>query len=315
MINTYEKEPKVWHFAGIGALGGLLASHFHQEGLKVRLILRNEKRLAEYHSSFLRITSKQFTETSCPEATDIAHLSEAPIHYLVCCVKAYDVLAFLNNIQRHINDKSTIILIHNGLGILEEIQSAQPHLRIIAGLSTIGAYQNAPFSVHSDLNGVIYLGAALGTFAENEIKDVTSAFAMAKIPFRFENDIFPKLWEKFALNCSINLLTTLHSCKNGDLLSQKELLKKMTDEITSVLTAYNVSLTSENLFLKVMHLLQATENNYSSMYQDTKYHRRTELAYLNEHLIKLGIQKNIATPLQRNLVNEFYRRFPPKSYE
>lgn len=313
-MNSYD-ESKVWHFAGVGALGGLLASHFHQEGLKVRLILRNEKQLAEYHNSFLRITSNGLTKISCPEATNIGHLPETSIHYLICCVKAYDVLGLLKSIQTHINEKSTVILIHNGLGILEEIQSTQPHLRIIAGLSTIGAYQNAPFSVHSDLNGVIYFGTALGTFAENEIKDITSAFAKAKIPFCFEKDIFPKLWEKFALNCSINLLTALHSCKNGDLLSQEALLKKMTDEITRVLSAYNVSLTSEDLLLKVMHLLQATKNNYSSMYQDVKYHRRTELAYLNEHLITLGIQKNIAIPLQINLVDEFYQRFPRTAYE
>ena len=113
------------------------------------------------------------------------------------------------------------------------------------------------------------------------------------------------MWEKFSLNCSVNILTALLNCKNGDLLTHVELLKKMTHEVAEVISAYDVAISANNLFIKVTNLLHRVADNYSSMYKDVQNNRPTELHYLNEHLIKLAHQKNIPTPFNLQLLNQF----------
>ena len=88
-----------------------------------------------------------------------------------------------------------------------------------------------------------------------------------------------------------------------------ELLKKMTQEVAEVLSAYGFSMSADNLFLKVTHLLNKVANNYSSMYNDVKNKKPTELEYLNNHLIKLAQQKNIATPVNIEISQQMREQF------
>ena len=290
-------------------MGSLIAGQLSQGGLPVCLILRDEHRLATYRATSLRITHEKTQWVSHPDAVTLNHLNQ-PIHYLICCAKAYDVKKLLIQLKHRLHKQSIIILIHNGLGVLDEIKTIQPALRIICGLSTIGAYLDEPFSVHTALSGALYLGKGLGEFSTDDIQTVGKAFAQTQIPYQWEDNIHPMIWEKFAINCSINILTVLKSCKNGELLSQKKLLQKMTLEIVNILSTYQLPMSPEDLLLKVMHVLQCTSDNYSSMYKDIQHHRRTEMHYLNEHLVRLAQQKNIATPLQVKLLHEFYEQHP-----
>lgn len=46
------------------------------------------------------------------------------------------------------------------------------------------------------------------------------------------------------------------------------------------------------------------------MNQDIKNNRRTEIHYLNAHLLHLAELKGIDTPLTKELLNQFYEQFP-----
>lgn len=306
-----------WHLAGAGALGSLVTSCFVEANQEVNLILKDENQLALYQQSGLTITAEGNTFRCCPNALDIRHLPHTLIDYLICCVKAYDITPLLLQLKHQLHKNSIIILIHNGLGVLDEIQASLPELRVISGVCTLGAYIECPFTVRAFLEGRLYLGEGAGQFSTHEIDMICTTFQMTKLPFQWERSIKPMAWEKFAINCTINVLTALLSCRNGDLLAHHELLKNMTNEVAQVANSYSVNLSADQLLLKVIRVLKGTSENYSSMYKDVQKKDTTELYYLNEYLIKLAEQKKIPTPINNEMLNKFYAKYrsPGKNYD
>ena len=289
-----------WHIAGVGAMGGLLAGHFSESGQAVHLILKSAEQLAVYQSTQLTVN-----HIAChPHAIDIEHLGDEPIDHLICTVKSYDITRLLLRLNQNLTDKSIIILIHNGLGVLDEIKTQLPHLRIICGVSTLGAYREQPFSIKAFLEGKIYLGKSLGEFSPEEINTICMAFQKASVPFEWDETIPHRMLEKFAINCSINLLTALFACKNGELRQHDEVLKQLTYEVAEVLNAYGLQMTGNALLKKVVEIIRITSDNYSSMYKDVQHHKPTELPYLNEYCVKLAAQQKIPTPLMNALLKQ-----------
>lgn len=304
----------IWHIAGIGAIGTLVAGCFHRGTHSVNLILKDSQQMAVYQHNPLTVVTDQTTYTAHPQAINLQQLGHEPIQRLICCVKAYDILPLLLRLKPNLHKNSIIILIHNGLGVLDEIKAKLPELRIIFGLSTLGTYLEKPFSVRACMDGDIYLGNVLGEFSVDEINSICGAFQKANLPFTWAENINHKVWEKFAINCSINLLTVLHACKNGDLRLYDEELKILTGEIAEVLSAYDVPITNDELFKRVTYTIGITASNYSSTYQDVKNNRPTELRYLNEYLVKLAQEKNIAVPFNNKLLKQFYTLMAVSTY-
>lgn len=298
-----------WYIAGIGAVGTLVASCFYQNTLPIKLLLKNKTQLLEYQSFGLNITSGPEKYICQPIAIDI-HTVREKIKRLIICVKAYDVKNVLSHLQGHLDKESIIILIHNGLGVLEEIKQQWPYLRIISGVNNLGAYTESRFHIKAFLKGKLYLGIAMGKFSRDEIIDVKNTFHQAHLNCRWQENIYPLMWEKFSANCSINILTALFACKNGELLNHRDILEKITAEIMLVLKAYEVKISAQVLLQKIVQLVTDTADNYSSMNRDVANNRRTELAYLNQYLLKLAQQKNIAVPVNEALLQEFYIKFP-----
>ena len=290
-----------WHIAGIGAMGGLLAGLFSESGQGVRLIFKTADQLASYQNTGLKINDISYY----PDAIDIQHLGDEPIRGLICTVKAYDITPLLCQLNKNLNENSLIILIHNGLGVLDEIKAQLPHLRIICGLSTLGAHMIKPFTVKAFLKGKINIGPAIGTFSPEEINTIVTAFHTSSIAFKWDENIETRMLEKFAVNCSINLLTAIFNCKNGALLHYQDLLKQLTHEITRVLNPCGLQMTGSTLLTKVTQIIQMTADNYSSMHQDVQRQKPTELAYLNSYLIKLAMQHQIDTPMTDALLKQF----------
>lgn len=296
----------IWHIAGIGAIGTLVAGSFCRGTHSVNLILKDSHQLAVYQNNPLTIVTDQTTYTAHPQALDIQQLGHEPIHRIICCVKAYDILPLLLRLKPNLHNNSIIILIHNGLGVLDEIKTKLPQLRIVFGLSTLGAYLEKSFSVRACLDGNIFLGTMYGEFSAEEIHTMSDIFQNANLSCTWEENIHGRVWEKFAINCSINLLTVLHACKNGDLRLYNEELKLLTGEIARVLNAYDVPIAPHALLKLVIHTLDSTASNYSSTYQDVLNKRPTELRYLNEYLVKLAQEKEIQIPFNNQLLNQFY---------
>ena len=129
------------------------------------------------------------------------------------------------------------------------------------------------------------------------------------------------LWRKLAVNCVINPLTALHGVKNGPLREVKVkhggqdigiVTRRILEEVSSVALMEMESLIYEeeddvdnvellqstreqlsvlSLEAFVFRVMSDTADNISSMLQDAKARRTTEVRYLNGYVARLGQDK------------------------
>lgn len=304
-LSNLMKTP-IWTIAGVGAIGTLIAGHFCKAGIEVQLLLKNEAQLNAYLHNSLTLHLHDQTVSFHPSAVLKEQLKNQLIDHLICCVKAFDALTLLSQLKDHLHERSIIIMLHNGLGVLDEITSQLPALRIISGITTMGAYLKKPFNIHTSLEGHYVLGPGLSSFSDMEISEVCASFQKAKLPHQWDPKIQTKIWEKFAVNCCINMLTALLDCKNGDLMAHQHLLKRLAKEVSLVVSSNDIHISPNDLFQITLQIIEGTAENYSSMVHDMRKGQKTEIKYLNQYLSYLAEQKRIETPLNNDLLHQFY---------
>jgi len=280
-----------WHILGAGALGSLWATRLARAGLPVRLILRSAQRLDEYQ----RAGGLGLRENGNLERFDIpAVLPDAPttIRRLLVACKAYDAEAAVSRVAARLAPGAELLLLQNGLGSQQAIAERWPQARCIFVSSTEGAYRETDFQVLFAGRGQNWLGDPHGGTAPAWLGELD----LAGIAQTWSTEILSRLWRKLALNCAINPLTVLHDCRNGELLQHPAQLAALSEELGRLLVASGQPAAANDLENEVLRVIEATAANYSSMHQDVRLGRRTEIAYLLGHACATAETLGLPTP-------------------
>ncbi|WP_444816004.1 putative 2-dehydropantoate 2-reductase [Stutzerimonas frequens] len=281
----------IWHILGAGALGSLWATRLARAGLPVRLILRSAQRLDEYQ----RAGGLGLRENGKLERFDIpAELPDAPttIRRLLVACKAYDAEAAVSRVAARLAPGAELLLLQNGLGSQQAIAERWPQARCIFVSSTEGAYRETDFQVLFAGRGQNWLGDPHGGAAPAWLGELD----LAGIAQTWSTEILSRLWRKLALNCAINPLTVLHDCRNGELLQHPAQLAALSEELGRLLVASGQPAAADDLENEVLRVIEATAANYSSMHQDVRLGRRTEIAYLLGHACVTAETLGLPTP-------------------
>lgn len=280
-----------WHVLGAGSLGSLWATRLARAGLPVRLILRDEARLAAYDAhAGLALHEKGQRQTFAIPAQAVS--ADEPIQRLLVACKAYDAERAVAAVAHRLTDKADVLLLQNGLGSQEAVAAMIPHARCIFVSSTEGAYRDEDWSVVFAGQGSNWLGDTPHGAAPAWLDELKQA----GIPHQWTADIAERLWRKLALNCAINPLTVLHQCRNGGLQAHAKEVTALCAELAHVLQRCGQSGAAEGLLDQVQQVIAATAGNYSSMYQDVAQGRRTEIRYLLGHVCATAAAIDCAAP-------------------
>lgn len=277
-----------WHILGAGSLGCLWATRLSRAALPVRLILRNQQRLADYRvAGGLRLIEAE--RASLYPLTAELPGADTPIQRLLVACKAYDAEAAVAEVATRLQPSAEILLLQNGLGSQQAVAARWPSCRSIFISSTEGAYRAKDFEVVHAGNGQNWLGDPLDQTPPPWLTEL----AAAGIPCDWTTNIEARLWRKLALNCAINPLTVLHDCRNGELLAHREQLHLLCDELSRILMACNQAEAADELEAEVLRVITATASNYSSMHQDVRNGRRTEISFLLGHACRTAQQHGL----------------------
>lgn len=288
-----------WHVLGAGSLGGLWATRLFRAGVPVRLILRNEQRLDDYRAAGgLGLTEAGVT-TAYPITAELPDAA-APIDRLLVACKAYDAQDAVAEVASRLTKGAHILLLQNGLGSQQAIAARWPDSRCIFVSSTEGAYRQADFRIVHAGQGQNWLGEP----GQRELPSWLADLGAAGIPHAWTDDIMGKLWRKLAINCAINPLTVLNDCRNGELRAYPEQLHRLCDELAEVLRACHQADAARGLEDEVLAIIQATANNYSSMHQDVRNGRRTEVSFLLGQACLTAQQHDLQVPTLFGLLEQ-----------
>lgn len=222
-------------------------------------------------------------------SNNINHLTHSEL--VIVCLKAWQVSGALLPLLHHIPETCPILLLHNGMGTLDELGSLNHPF--LSGVTTHAAWQenNQVFHVAS---GITHIGA-VNSLAESYcfIADILHD---ALPDVAWHNQIQAICWQKLAANCIINPLTVVHHCKNGDLINHSAQIELMIDEVIQVMVMEGRHTDRIQLVNYIYSIIHNTANNYSSMLQDIQNKRRTEIDYITGYLIKQARSHGLSTP-------------------
>jgi 2-dehydropantoate 2-reductase len=117
-------------------------------------------------------------------------------------------------------------------------------------------------------------------------------------------DIMAVIWEKFALNCSINALAATTGLRGGEMARLPELdalQDKIIDEVLAVTERKGIRLPTPDFRAKIKAHWRKKFNK-PSMLQHVEAGRRTEIDALNGALLREARALGIATPYNEALV-------------
>lgn len=296
-----------WHILGAGSLGTLWATRLARAGVPVRLILRNEARLADYRAGQGLTLVEQGVEQTYPVVGETPDSPE-PIHRLLVACKAYDAQSAIAQLHPRLAPDAELILLQNGLGSQDAVAAQVPLARCIYASSTEGAFREGDWRVVFAGHGYTWLGDASHPTPPLWLNDLQAA----GIPHDWASDILTRLWRKLALNCAINPLTVLYQCRNGGLQAHACEVATLCAELAELLECCGQPAAAQDLHSEVQRVIQATAANYSSMHQDVANHRRTEISYLLGYACQAAARHQLVLPhlqqLQARLVEHLRAR-------
>ncbi|KAK1141623.1 2-dehydropantoate 2-reductase (Ketopantoate reductase) (KPA reductase) (KPR) [Aspergillus melleus] len=244
-----------------------------------------------------------------------------PIECLIVAAKAPVTRKALESVRHRLTPDSTVLFLQNGMGVIDEINKTvftEPHTRphYVQGIVSHGLARRSPnrFSVTHTGVGTTVLGVVppAGTVPHDKEADADWApstkyllriltltpplVAIAETP----SALLLYQLEKVAMNSVINPLTAVMNCENGELLynySYTRIMRLLLMEISGVICALpelqgipgiETRFSPERLRWMVTQLANRTAHNHSSMLQDVRNGKTTEIEYMNGYIVRRG---------------------------
>ena len=265
---------------GTGAIGTLMAWHWRQHNLY--LVQRTPRALVLDNQSF---TPPQW--------------QAEPLDWLLVTTKAADSLNALRPTHNQLSNIKRILLLQNGVGQQEEVQTWLTHQgyagQLWVGTTTEAACRNPDTSVHYTGKGQTWVGS--WNQAESN--------ALLPEPLILDHQIKQRLFHKLAINAVINPLTAVHRCLNGELLTEQYWpeFQALASEVETFYKRMNWPI-GTNFLDQVTHVAQSTAKNTSSTLQDILNQRPTELPYISGYLLKEAKKHKLSLHLTQQLYSQ-----------
>ncbi|MEW6594992.1 MAG: 2-dehydropantoate 2-reductase [Thermodesulfobacteriota bacterium] len=289
---------------GPGALGSLFAARLALAGHDVRLLDHNSKRAALLHEQGVRFEEYGAVQrVMVPACTDPVTIVDAEL--LLLCVKSPAVAATLASLRPHWPTSALLLAFQNGIGHLDALAALPSSCRWGLGVTTEGATLILPGQVRHGGHGITRLGfvAPRAEAAQHQLATAAAAFNAAGLASEVVADIRVPLWQKLLVNVGINALTALYGCPNGKLLEIPEARARLiavVAEAAMVATAEGITLPADPVAM-TLEVCRATATNISSMLQDVRNRRPTEIGAINGAVVAMGQRLGIATPVNGEL--------------
>ncbi len=293
---------------GPGALGSLfavrLAPHLQKESDALFLLDHNSRRARDLTRTGFSLQQNDSLFHAHVQVTADPHAIPT-CDVLLLCVKANHVAEALQHAAPLISKNTLVIGIQNGMAHLEAL------------LKTAGVAIAATSSAGATLTGpgqVLFGGTGLTRFGElhrdtpvpEELENVVELFTRAGLQAERVDDIYAFLWEKLCVNVGINALTAIHGQKNGWLLTTdttKKTMKAAIAEAVAVAAKKKISIPTDPVAL-TFSVCEKTKENVSSMLQDIRHKRPTEIEAINGYIVREGKELAIPTPVNSKLVQQ-----------
>ncbi len=290
---------------GPGSLGSLLAAFLAaRTSHEVWLLDRNPARALFLNENGLVLISnegkKQYAVHSTSDASDMGTAD-----FIFLCVKSHHVSEALDSASPLFTPQSLLISFQNGISHIDTLRKTMQTPWGL-GVTSLGASLIKEGTVRLGGMGKTMLGFLTDAGSEENarLRQVRDIMNSAGTETEISPDILAAIWNKLLVNAGINALTAIHRCPNGMLLENHDLhetLVKAVNEAAAVARAKGIAVVSDPVVL-VEAVCRSTATNISSMLQDIRRKRRTEIDSINGAITAEAALLGIPAPINRELL-------------
>jgi len=296
---------KIW-FVGGGALGLLFTGKLAlMDQTAVRLITRTEEQTERIRAEGLLLEEEGSKHRIHVESMPFVRPMEGqtPPDWIGLMVKQSQIDEPMVKYVKRLMDQGTgskLLCFQNGVGHVEKIAEAGiPRSRIYVAVTTEGARKDGANRVAHTGRGATSIGCAeTGNMDREELEVLRKVFLQAGLECVIDEKIDEVMYKKLLINSIINPLTAILNIRNGELLESEysmNLMKALFAEACGVLEMEAASIT-EALWENVLEVCKKTAANSSSMLQDIRACRRTEIDWITGSVIALAAKQGKRVP-------------------
>jgi 2-dehydropantoate 2-reductase len=301
--------------AGAGSIGCFVGGMCAAAGRHVALLAR-PRVIGEIEGNGLRLTSFEGLDRTIP--SNRLMLSEDPSIFddagtVLVTVKSTDTAEIADAIARHAPPDAVIVSLQNGVGNASILRERLPGRRVLAGM--------VPFNVVARGEGRFHRATSGDIVIEQDDAGTAARLSVPGLTMRPSRNIAGVQWGKLLVNLN-NALNALADLPLRQQLAQRSWRMLFADQMAEGLAAIRaegirpVSPTPVPASL-TPHLLRLPDALFgtllggtmkidpearSSMWEDLRRGRRTEIDYLQGVIIAAADRHGLQVPLSRRIV-------------
>jgi 2-dehydropantoate 2-reductase len=292
---------------GPGAIGCLLAAYLTRAGENVYLLDHRLERATLLQDRGIAVDGeREAFHIPIKVTADPSEIRSTEIFIL--CVKASDTAAAAAMLKDAISPESHLLTLQNGLGNIEKLSEFFASDRIFAGATSHGATLLEVGRVRHAGYGEIWLGGpseiSSNQTGRTKIQQLEATMNRAGLQAQLVDDIQHILWRKLVVNVGINALTAILGVPNGELVRIPEcqnIMDGAVAEAVQVASGSGVQLQLAEEIDRVRAVCNSTATNISSMLQDVKRQKKTEIDQINGAVVQVAASLGMASPVNEIL--------------
>ena len=326
-IDGYKGIVKVLVF-GAGAVGLGLSSFLLQAGHRVHLVGKEQTVVALRKNGLKRqgiFGPAFFTPQQLTASSNLAETGRETFDFYLVCTKSFDTENSARQLKSEstlAHQKSPIVLCQNGWGNAEIFSQFFSPKQVYNARVITGFIRPEPHVVDVTVHAQpVHLGSLFDGNATH-LQLLADALSLGGLPSSVTDDIGKDLWAKMLYNCPLNALGAVLQVPYGHLgedENSRVLMERIVREVFQVMQGLGHAShwPSAGDYLKDFYenLLPSTYSHESSMLQDIRAGRITEIEALNGVIVREGRKLKIDITCNETVRNQilFLQKKPDDS--
>lgn len=292
-----------------GYFGGLLAAKYKDsDNIEIIFITKSETEKVIIENG-LKLIIPDEEQTIFPDFVTSNTNEIGTLDVLIVTVKSYDLLDSIAKVSSAIQNHTIILPLLNGVDAKSKIENIYPNNLVLDGCVFIISkiIEKGVIKVMAG-KGVLYFGS---TKKDRRLEELNQLFLDASINAKYTADIQKVIWGKYLFISSLASLTSYLNVTTGEIFKSenyKGLLIQLLKEFKAIADAKNIILSDtivEDTLSKMESLPYKTT---TSMQRDCQQNKKTEYKSLTKHIVELGDELNVSTPIFNLILKDFERK-------
>ena len=303
---------------GMGGIGGYFGgkivdaiSKFQISNKKVFFIARGEH-LAEIKKNGLILNTIDQQGIVCRADLATDNIADIPTPDLcLICVKSYGLEKAVQDLASVIKKDTIVIPLLNGVDIYERIRSILRIGIVLPACVYVATHIEKPGMVSQDGgDGIILLGKD-PAYPDYYPAEVVDLFSATKLNFKWSDDVYPAIWEKYMFIAAFALVTACVGKSIGEIMQDEELkvcTRMIMSEVYALSEKKHIGLAADIVDVALNKANKFPFEAKTSYQRDIEKDNLNEGSLFGDTIIEMGKALKISTPITQ----QFYSAIEQK---